>query len=566
MVRTTRTCKAAVAVAVAAFLLPQAAGAALAKLPRSKAVESPLAAYARARAAGADGALDIAARSYAQVLAARPGDPAIAARAYRNALIGGDIALALKAATVLDTAGALPADGRLLLLAAAIRAKDWGAAQAAVDAIAADGSFDFLVPVLRAWVAQGSGASDPIAILDVPNGSALTGALVAEHRALILLAAGRLDEGLIVARTQLLAGDGGSLGLKLGAAARLQAAGRRDAAMSLLRGDDPAVAAARDRIEAGQRLRVGSPDVAGGVAALLIRVGEAVQADPRSPLALTLARIAHHLDPTNDGGTLMLARLLAVAGQEQAGLAMLGRIPADGVFARPATDLRVAILTELDRAEEALALATAKSGGRDATLADLVRTGDLLVSLDRFAEAASAYDRAIAAADRAPEAEERLWTLWLLKGSALERSGDWEAARPALEAAVRLAPLEPVALNYLGYAQLERRENVPAAMALIEEAARLRPDDPAITDSLGWAHFLTGNVARAIPALEQAVQGQPADPTINEHLGDAYWAAGRRFEARHAWRAAALFAESADVEARARAKVEQGYRPALAAR
>jgi len=562
--RIIRTCSAGLA--VAALLLPQAAGASLAKVPRGKDAGSPLAAYARARAAGADGALDDAARSYAQVMAARPDDPAIAARAYRNALIGGDIPLALKAAKTLDRAGAVPADGRLLLLADAVRGKDWSMAAAAVDAIAADGSFDFLVPVLRAWVAQGSGTPDPIAILDAPSGSALTGALVAEHRALILFAAGRPDEALLVARTQLLAGDGSALGLRLGAAARLQAAGRRDAALSLLRGDDPAVVAARERIERGARLRVGSTDVAGGVATLLIRVGEAVQADPRSPLALTLVRIAHHLDPTNDGGTLMLARLLAVAGQEQAGLAMLARIPADGVFARPATDLRVAILTELDRTEEALALAQGKSARRDATLADLVRTGDLLVSLDRFGEAADAYGRAIDAADGAPEAEERLWTLWLLKGSALERSGDWAAARPALETAVRLGPLEPVALNYLGYAQLERRENVPAAMALIEEAARLRPDDPAITDSLGWAHYLTGNVARAIPALEQAVQGQPADPTINEHLGDAYWAAGRRFEARHAWRAAALFAESEDVEARARAKVEHGYRPALAAR
>ena len=61
------------------------------------------------------------------------------------------------------------------------------------------------------------------------------------------------------------------------------------------------------------------------------------------------------------------------------------------------------ILTELERRDEALALARAKSEGADATLADLVRTGDLLVALDRHAEAADVYDRAIAQADRAPE-------------------------------------------------------------------------------------------------------------------------------------------------------------------
>ena len=34
------------------------------------------------------------------------------------------------------------------------------------------------------------------------------------------------------------------------------------------------------------------------------------------------------------------------------------------------------------------------------------------------------------------------------------------AGQTALEKAVALSPLQPVALNYLGYAQLERRENV----------------------------------------------------------------------------------------------------------
>nr|WP_302477359.1 tetratricopeptide repeat protein [Sphingomonas sp. ID1715] len=231
-----------------------------------------------------------------------------------------------------------------------------------------------------------------------------------------------------------------------------------------------------------------------------------------------------------------------------------------------AVDTRVAILTELDRRDEALALAKGKSESAAATLADLVRTGDLLVALDRHAEAARMYDRAIALAERTPEMADRLWSLWMLKGGAHERAGDWAAAKPALEKAVALSPLQPVALNYLGYAQLERRENVKSAMALIERASQLKPDDPAITDSLGWAHYLIGDVSRAIPALERAVQAQPSDPTINEHLGDAYWAAGRKYEARYAWRAAALFADTADVEARVRAKLDQGLTPALAAR
>ena len=51
--------------------------------------------------------------------------------------------------------------------------------------------------------------------------------------------------------------------------------------------------------------------------------------------------------------------------------------------------------------------------------------------------------------------------------SALERGGNWAEAKPALEKAVQLSPLQPVALNYLGYAQLERQQNFAEAKALV---------------------------------------------------------------------------------------------------
>jgi len=527
---------------------------------------SLLAAYARARLAGSDGALGEAAKAYSAILSARPDDAAVAARAYRQALAAGDFPLALKAAAALDKAGALPADGQLLILSKALKSKDWKTANAAVDVLGKDGSFDFVVPVLRAWVAQASKSGDSFAILDAPTGSALTAALSSEQRALLLIAAGRVDEATTVAQAQSLGAGGGSTALKLMVAAKLQSSARKGAALTLLRGDDPAIVAARDLVEGGKAVRAGSLDAAGGIAALFVRVAEAIQSDPRSPVALTLARLATYLDPTNDGATVMLSRLLAGIGQTDAALQLAGKVPAASPYSSAAIDTRVAILTEIGRRDEALTLATAKSGGSNATLADVVRTGDLLVALDRYAEAATIYGRAIQMGERAPEMADRIWSIWMLKGGAHERAGNWAEAKPALEKAVALSPLQPVALNYLGYAQLERRENVKAAMALIERASQLKPDDPAITDSLGWAHYLVGDVSKAIPVLERAVQGQPGDPTINEHLGDAYWAAGRKYEARYAWRAAALFADTADVEARAKAKAEQGFSPALAAR
>lgn len=560
MDRIIRTCSISALVALA---LPAAAAA---KQTVALDPQSTLATYARARLAGADGALDQSARAYAAVLAARPDDGAIAARAYREALIGGDFPLALKAAAALDRAGTLPADGRLLLLADAIRTKNWRAGTAAVDTLAKDGSFDFMVPVLRAWLAQASRQGDPLRILDTPTGSALASALATEQRAFVLIASDKLDDATTIAQAQALAVGGGSTALRLSVAAKLQASGRKDAALGLLRGDDPVMVAARAAVETGRPLRAGAADASGGVAALLVRVGEAIQADPRSPVALAMLRIANWLDPSNDAAAVSLARMLANIGQSDPALALAAKIGADSPYAGAAMDTRVGILAETGRREDALALARAKSAAPGASLADIVRTGDLLVALDRQAEAVPVYDRAIKVAEATPDLADRLWTLWLLKGSALDRSGNWAEARPALEKAVALAPRQPVPLNYLGYAGLERRENVKTSLALIERASQLKPDDPAITDSLGWAYFLTGDVSRAIPALEKAVQGEPSDATMNEHLGDAYWAAGRKYEARYAWRAAAVFADTADVAARAKAKADGGFTPALAAR
>jgi Flp pilus assembly protein TadD len=134
-----------------------------------------------------------------------------------------------------------------------------------------------------------------------------------------------------------------------------------------------------------------------------------------------------------------------------------------------------------------------------------------------------------------------------------------------LRRAYELAPQQPYVLNYLGYALLVRNEDVAEAERLIREAHRLAPDNAAITDSLGWALYHKGQLGEAIPLLEQAAQSEPADVEINEHLGDAYYAAGRRVEARFAWRAASVYAEGA-VSTRLAAKMERGLTPELAAR
>ena len=232
---------------------------------------------------------------------------------------------------------------------------------------------------------------------------------------------------------------------------------------------------------------------------------------------------------------------------------MLEAVGDDSPYAEAARGGRVQILAGADRMDEALAQAAvlAKSGRAD----DLQRYADLLASADRPAEAAPLYRRLI---DQAGDAAD--WSAWMQYGAALDEAGDWPQARRALAEAVRLAPDEPLALNYLGYAQIVHGEPVAPAQAMLEKARRLRPEDAAITDSLGWAYFLSNEPRRALPLIEQAAAASPVDQEVNEHLGDVYWALGRRFDARYAWRAAKVAAEPEAAE-RLAAKIANGPAP-----
>jgi Flp pilus assembly protein TadD len=367
---------------------------------------------------------------------------------------------------------------------------------------------------------------------------------------------GRTDEG--IAALQPLLGEGGGRATRLAVigAAALQRAGKRDQALALLAGDNNALAAARKRIAAGAPLPGGISDAAQGSAELLIRIAADMYHQKPSAVALLPARMASFLDPASSEVWLVIANMLGDAGQSAPALAVLARIPPTDPFAAGARDARLQLLSSSGAKDEALAEARRATQSPQADVGDWTRLGDLLVEMDRQAEAADAYGKAIAAAKSGSPSRD-LWSLWMLRGGALERAGNWKDAEPALRKALALAPDQPIVLNYLGYAQLERRQNIAEAKALVEKASSLAPDDSAITDSVGYADLLQGNYADAISTFERAVAGDPGESSINEHLGDAYWAVGRRMEARFAWTAALVQAEP-DAATRLHAKIDNG--------
>jgi tetratricopeptide (TPR) repeat protein len=484
----------------------------------------------------------------------------LAGRALSHALAAGDRALAVTAARSLQKAGELAPDARLLLLTEALRERDWRGAEAHVVAIEKDEIFAFMAPILRAWLAQGSKRGDPLALLAGGDHS-LTTLYVSEHRSLLMLARGDLRQGT----AELLSSDAASgprgERLRLAAAATLARKGKKAEALALLSGSAPHIAAARATLERGRKLRGEVVTAQSGVSELLTRMAIDLNGEEVPQLALSFARLAIFLAPENSQARLVAAQLLNLDEKPQAALVVLADIPADDPYAGSAAEARFPLLAAAGRQEEALRLATAATARSGAGQAEWARLADLYMGMKRPAEAAQAYDKAIALPTEALSRPQ--WALRLQQGDALVQAGQWEAGRAALREAHSLAPSEAMVLNYLGYAQLERRENMDEAERLIREASRLDPENHAITDSLGWALHLRGKHKEAIPLLERAAEGEPADPAIAEHLGDAYYSAGRRFEARHAWSAALVTADAA-ATTRLRAKIAAGLKPELA--
>ncbi len=487
----------------------------------------------------------------------------LAAGALNHAIGAGDWSLAVRAARALDAAGRASPEARVTLLSAALNQRDWRAANTQIDGLAAEEAFAFMVPVLRAWVALGSGRGDPIAILDAATGDAAASGYIPEQRAMLDLLRRRGDAAADYAPVADAAGPRAAR-LRIAAAAYLARRGDRREALSLLTGASEPIAQARRLIEARRRVPGEISTPAAGIAEYLTRIALDLNGAEVRPLALSFARHATFLASDNSTARMIVAELLGQSERRDSALQVLAPISAEDPFAGIALDLRVSLLIGAGRGEEAIVAAQAAAQRSDARAIDWTRLADAYMQLDRHGEGAAAYERAIALAG-ADRGDHPLWAMWLMRGSALERSGDWSGGLAALRRAHELAPEQPEVLNYLGYAQLERRENVAEATRLVAEAHRRAPDSAAIADSLGWAHVLAGDVAAGIPLLEQAAQGEPADVTINEHLGDAYFRAGRRIDARHAWKAALVYAEGED-RARLGAKIEAGLTPQLAAR
>ncbi|WP_313808960.1 tetratricopeptide repeat protein [Sphingobium sp.] len=525
---------------------------------------SALHAYMRGRLADGDGVPGLALSSYRAALDEDPASPQVARRSYFQAIISGDMTLALRSAALLESDGLLPRDGTLLQIADALNRKDWPGARLLVDRMVVEGNFAFLAPIMRSWISVGEGRYAPPVIDSADRFASLAKRYLDEHLAFQALRKGDMESAKAAINRALALRTGEMAELRLLFAGQLAARGARADALALLPEDEANFAQARADIARGKPLsaRNRSQTAGQGFARLLTRLAADISSDGSTgSLGIRLARIASFADPDGPAAHIVAADLLSRAGYAAYGIEQARSVPATGWHGALAQAELVEALAAAGRQAEAISLARALAAVPNAEPERHVRLGQLLAEEKDYAAAASAFR----AAQSAYPGNAVPWALLLFEGSALEQGARWNEARAVLERAAKLAPDEPTVLNYLGYAQIERRQNMDVALELLKKASALKPQDASISDSLGWAQFVTGDIDAAVPILERAAAGAPADAAINEHLGDALWAAGRRYEARYAWRAAAVFAEGETAQ-RLAAKAKEGMKPEYAAR
>lgn len=179
----------------------------------------------------------------------------------------------------------------------------------------------------------------------------------------------------------------------------------------------------------------------------------------------------------------------------------------------------------------------------------------VLTAQEKHAEAAAAYEKALAIENSGPVAIE-VHRARILAGNPQKADADllqWLKSHDSPDARYHLAhaylasgrhklaieqysillkknPENVAVLNNL--AGLYHQEKNPEALTWAEKAYKLSPGSPVVADTLGWILTEQGEVARGVELLHKAATGAPADLEIGYHYAVALAKAGEKVKAR----------------------------------
>jgi tetratricopeptide (TPR) repeat protein len=526
--------------------------------------------YLAARIAASEHDMAEAAKLYTDSLASDPDNADLISRAFLYTAASGDIDGAKGFAQRVVATDKENRTARLALAVIALRHHDFREARSQISQSGKGPFMALTLSLLDAWAAEGAG--DVAAALkdlqDVASEGG-TAALAAYHKALILDLADRRDEADAAYKDALtqspnnprLVESYGRFLERNGRAADAKALYAQHAADT---GMSPILDAANARIASGHgtpdRL-IGTPEA--GAAEALFGVAASLTDATSADVAILYLRLTLYLSPDFDLAKIVLADRFEALKKYQDAIEVYRSISRDSPY-RFAGQIQTAVdETRLGDKDKALGDLKSLVADQPSDLTAWTALGDAYREVEKFPEAADAYDHAVKLLGTVTSKD---WPLFFARGVAEERAHQWTAAEADLKQALKLSPDQPEVLNYLGYSWIDQGHNYPAALSMLEKARGLSPFDGYIVDSVGWAYFRVGRYNDAAKTLQQAVLLVPGDPTINEHLGDAYWMVGRKLDAQFQWNHAIAFGADDKQKAEIEKKLQSGLTPADARR
>ncbi len=531
-------------VASAAMMAIVAVPSAQARTPETPEIEgrSLLGAYLAGRHARTQNDSAAAARLFRNALARDPGNEVLLEQAFLMDVTEGNWVRATEMAKQLAATneGSQNRVARLYLGLVEYKAKQWAKAEEHFKAAGSGPIGDLTSALTRAWTRLSAGEPDEaLQLIEINKQAEWAQFYLRYHRALIADIGGRRGE----ARTnyeRIFKADARTPRTALAYTHHAANSGNPQLAKAVLSehmakssvDGHPMARALREQLNTSDKvpLMIETPEA--GLAEVFYGLGEALTSEGGVAVGAVYLQLALFMKPDFPFALAALANVHETTKRHDTAIGIYDRIP-KGTPLSASIEIRKAInLNQLERVDEAKSLLESLAERDPADIKPLDALGNIMRARKRFDESIAYYSRAIALL---PKPEKRHWSYWYSRGTSYERIKKWPQAEADLLQAMKLAPDEPMVLNYLGYSWIDQNRRLKEGMALIEKAVALKPDDGYIVDSLGWAHFKQGNFKDAVRFLERAVELRPEDPVLNDHLGDALWRVGREREARYQW-------------------------------
>jgi Flp pilus assembly protein TadD len=510
--------------------------------------------YLAGRFASAQQDTDSAAAFYGQALARDPSNEVLLEQAFQMETLAGNWAKALPLAESLAAKQPAHRMSHFLLGVAAFKTGNYAKADSHFKAASENPIGELTAAIARGWTKLASGdQAGALASVDLPKQPEWAQFYLRYHSALMADIAGRKGDARS-AFEKMFRQDSRTLRTSLAYSQHAAHYGDLKLAKQVLsdqldrtQGEPhPLAKDLNNRLNGKAKVPLLVTTPSDGLAEVFYGLGEALTGEGGVSLGTLYLQLALYTKPDHAFALAALASAQETARRFDDAITTYDKIP-PGSALQSAIDIRKAFnLNSLKRDSEAKLIleALAKKDPKD--IRPLEALGNIARSRKEYSDAVGYFSRAIALI---PKSDQRHWSYYYARGTAYERMKNWPAAESDLKIALKLAPDQPLILNYLGYSWIDQGSNLKEGMKLIEKAVQLKPDDGYIVDSLGWAHYKLGNFKEAVRFLERAVEIKPEDPTLNDHLGDAFWKVGREREARFQWgQALSLNPEPEDAE------------------